>query len=115
MEARVELGGSDDVQDELLSLRQWLSDEEEFRGRVQVEQAPIQPEHMGAVADALQVALSNEGALTVLAGSVAVWLRQRRSKLRVKIVNADGSSQEITASGPVADTLATKVDPHRHG
>ena len=115
MEARLLLSGGEDAQDELGSLRQWLSAEAEFRGRVRVERAPIEPGQMGAVSDALQVALSNEGALTVLAGSVAVWLRQRRSKLTVKIVNSDGSSQEITASGPVADTIGAKVDPHQHG
>lgn len=115
MEARVLLSGGEDAQDELSSLRQWLADEAEFRGRVRVERAPVEPGHMGAITDALQVALSNEGALTVLAGSVAVWLRQRRSKLTVKIVNEDGSSQEISASGPAADTIARKVDPHQHG
>jgi hypothetical protein len=57
------------------------------------------------------VALSGDGALTVLAGSVAVWLRQRRSKLTVTIVNPDGSSQEITASGPAADAIAPNVRP----
>jgi hypothetical protein len=115
MEARLLLSGDDDTADELYSLRQWLSDEDEFRGRVEFEQAPIRPGEMGAVTDALQVALSNDGALTVLAGSVAVWLRTRRSKLKVKIVNPDGSSQEITASGPVADAIGSKVDPHKHG
>lgn len=111
MEARVQLSGGEDVQDELGSLREWLAAESEFRGRVKVERAPIEAGQMGALADALQVALANEGALTVLAGSVAVWLRQRRSKLTVKIVRPDGSSQEITASGPAADTIAPKVDP----
>ena len=113
MDARLLLGGDEVTADELYSLRQWLSGEDEFRGRIKLEQAPIQPGEMGAITDALQVALSNEGALTVLAGSVAVWLRQRRSKLTVKIVNEDGSSQEITASGPVADTIGAKVDPHQ--
>src|SRR2546430_9669736 len=115
MEARVLLSGSDDVHDELGSLRRWLSAEPEFGGRVRLEPAPVQPGQMGALADALQVALSGDGALTVLAGSVAVWLRQRRSKLTVKIVNPDGSSQEITATGPAADALAPKIDPHQHG
>jgi membrane-associated two-gene conflict system component 1 (EACC1) len=115
MEARLELIGSDDPQDELSSLREWLAAESEFRGRVRLEQAPIRPGQMGGIADAVQVALDHDGALTVLAGSVAVWLRARRSKLKVKIVNSDGSSQEITASGPAADTLASKVDPHQHG
>ncbi|TCO50678.1 effector-associated constant component EACC1 [Actinocrispum wychmicini] len=108
MEARVSVSGG---ADELTSLRQWLTAEDEFRGRVRVQRAPIEPDQMGVVADALQVALSDKGALTVLAGSVAVWLRQRRSKLKVKIVNPDGSTQEITASGPAADAIAPKIGP----
>ncbi|SRR6266545_1653661 len=115
VEARMVITDTDSVHDELSSLRQWLGQESEFRGRVRIEQVPSQPGQMGGLVEALSVALSHEGALTVLAGSVAVWLRQRRSKLTVKITNADGSSQEITASGPVADTIGAKVDPHQHG
>lgn len=115
MEARLEVIGSSDMQEELGRLRQWLSDEAEFRGRVRVEQAPLQAGQMGGVVEALTVALGSGGALAVLASSVTVWLQQRRSELTVKIVNSDGSSQEITASGPAAETLAAKVDPHRHG
>ena len=113
MEARVEVGGADDPQDELSSLRNWLAGEDEFRGRVRIESAAIEAGAMGGVAEALVVALGSGGALTVLAGSVSVWLRERRSSLTVRIVNADGSSQEITASGPAADTLAAKVDPQQ--
>src|SRR5262245_32707331 len=99
MDARVEITGCEDVQDELASLRRWLADEPEFRGRVRTELAAPLPYQMGGLAEALTVALSSGGGLTVLAGSVTVWLQQRRSKLTVKIVNPDGSSQEITASG----------------
>jgi hypothetical protein len=114
MEARLEILGSDDVQDELGALQRWLADEDEFRGRVKAAHAPLRPGQMGGLVEALTVALDSS-TLTVLAGSVAVWLKNRRSKLTVKITNADGSSQEITASGPVADTIAAKVDPHKHG
>jgi hypothetical protein len=111
MEARLSLTGADDVHDELGSLRRWLSDEEEFRGRVRVEQASPMPGQMGGLTEALTVALGSGGALAILANSVSVWLRQRRSSLTVKIVNSDGSSQEYTATGPAADTLAAKIDP----
>lgn len=107
--------GADSVHDELSSLRLWLGQESEFRGRVRIEQAPIQPGQMGGLAEALNVALSSEGALAVLAGSVAVWLRQRRSEITVKMINSDGSLQEVTASGPVADTIGAKVDPYQDG
>jgi Effector Associated Constant Component 1 len=113
MEARVEVSGADELHDELSSLLNWLAGEDAFRGRVWIASSAIEAGAMGGLAEALTVALESGGALTVLAGSVSVWLRQRRSKLTVKIVNPDGSSQEITASGPAADTLAAKVDPHR--
>jgi Effector Associated Constant Component 1 len=115
VETRLAIAGTDSVHDELSSLRQWLGQESEFRGRVRIEQAATQSGQMGGLAEALSVALSSEGALTVLAASVAVWLRQRRSKLTVKITNVDGSFQEITASGPVADTIGAKVDPRQRG
>jgi hypothetical protein len=78
-------------------------------------QAPIADGQMGGLAEVLSVGLASGGALTVLAASVSVWLEQRRSSLTVKIVNEDGSSQEITAAGPAADIIAAKVDPHRQG
>lgn len=115
MEARLLVIGSDDVQGELASLRRWLGDEPEFRGRVRFEEAPVRAGQMGGLAEALSVGIASGGALTVLAKSVSVWLRERRSTLTVKIVNPDGSSQEITASGPAAESLAVKVDPHQHG
>lgn len=115
VDVRLEVVGSDNQNDELGSLRHWLGDEPEFRGRVRVVEAPLQPGRMGGLADFLSVAVASGGALTVLARSVSVWLEQRRSNLTVKIVNADGSSQEISAYGPAADTVAEKLDPHRHG
>jgi hypothetical protein len=111
MEARLSLAGTDEAQDELVALRQWLTDEPDFRGRVRAEQAPPRPGEMGGVVEALTVALGSGGALAILANSVSVWLRQRRSTLTVTIVNPDGSSQKITATGPAADTIAAKVDP----
>lgn len=115
MDARVEIVGAQDIHDELASLSRWLGDETEFRGRVRMVRTPVPEGGMGGLVEALSVGLAGGGALTVLAGSVSVWLRQRRSTLTVRIVNEDGSSQEITATGAAADTLATKVDPHRHG
>jgi len=110
---RILVSGNDHVIDELGLLREWLNAEDELRGRTELSRVPVEPEQMGAVVDALDVALGSTGALTVLAGSIAVWLRQRRSTLTVKIVNSDGSSQEITAAGPAADVLAEKVDAPR--
>jgi hypothetical protein len=110
---RIELVDAADAPEELASLSRWLGDDEEFRGRVRLVRAPVTEGTMGALPDALSVGLASGGALTVLAGSVSVWLKQRRSTLTVKITREDGSSQEITAAGPAADELAAKLDPHR--
>jgi hypothetical protein len=115
MEARVVLSGSEDVQEELISLRRWLSDEPEFRGRVRIQEAPVQFGQMGGLVEALSVAVASGGALTVLANSVSVWLRERRSTLTVKIVKPDGTVEDINASGRAADTIAAKVDPQQLG
>jgi hypothetical protein len=115
MEARVEVVGAADTHDELASLSRWLGDEAEFRGRVWMVRAPVTDEQMGGLAELLSVGLASGGALTMLAGSVSVWLKQRRSTLTVKVVNEDGSSQEITAAGPAADKVAAKIDPYRQG
>lgn len=106
------LTGMDRVFEELLLLRRWLLEEPEFRGQVGVEQAPPQPGQMGGEVEALAVALGGGGAVTVLVQSVLAWLRSRQqlSALTVRIVHADGSCQEITASGPAADTIAAEVD-----
>jgi hypothetical protein len=111
MEARLELLGGENLPDELDSLHKWLSNQHAFRGRLRIEWRPLQPGQMGGLAEALAVGLGSGGALAMLASSVSVWLQQRRSKLTVKIVNPDGSSHEITASGLAADTLATKFEP----
>ncbi|HEV8558659.1 MAG TPA: hypothetical protein VGR06_20005 [Actinophytocola sp.] len=115
MEARLLIIGSDDAHDELGSLRRWLADEPEFRGRVRMQEAPVQFGQMGGLVEALSVAVASGGALTVLANSVSVWLRERRSTLTVKIVKPDGTVEDINASGRAADTIAAKVDPPQLG
>jgi Effector Associated Constant Component 1 len=112
-ETRIELVGAVDPHEELASLSRWLGDDDEFRGRIRLVRAPLADGAMGGLPEALSVGLAGGGALTLLAGSVSVWLKQRRSVLTVKITHRDGSSQEITAAGPAADALAAKVDPHR--
>jgi hypothetical protein len=71
--------------DDLLSLLAWLRDEDELRGHVSQRVAPIQEGHMGAATDALTVMLGSGGAVTVLFGSIAVWLRNRRSDVTVEL------------------------------
>lgn len=61
MFARVQVHDTDDVLEELGALRKWLNAEDEFRGRVSLETAPVRPGEMGAVADAIVVAVGSGG------------------------------------------------------
>lgn len=79
VQARIRVTVGRDIAAEVASLSEWLGREAVFRGRVQLERQPFEPGHMGAIADTLTVALGAGGAVTVLASSVSVWLRQRRS------------------------------------
>lgn len=71
--------------DELRALREWLAGEDELRGRVTLRGAPPRPGEMGAVVDLITVAVGSGGAATVLAGSLAVWLRNRRSDVTIEV------------------------------
>ncbi|WP_273940112.1 effector-associated constant component EACC1 [Kutzneria chonburiensis] len=91
MQARIQV----DQPDELRSLHQWLQQEDELRGQVTLENAPPVPGEMGTLADALVVAVGSGGAITVLANSITVWLRQRKSAVTVKLTE-NGRTVEVT-------------------
>jgi hypothetical protein len=91
MQARIRV----DQPDELRSLHQWLQQEDELRGQVALENAPPAPGEMGTLADAIVVAVGSGGAITVLANSITVWLRQRKSAVTVKLTE-NGRTVEVT-------------------
>jgi hypothetical protein len=110
VQARVRITGTGDIATELASLREWLGRESELRGRVVTERAPIGPNQMGAVLDTLAVALGSGGAITVLANSVAVWLRHRRSDVKIEVTAPDGATVSVTADRvPDAATVIETV------
>lgn len=75
--------------DELASVRRWLSDEDELRGRIQVVNEPIGETQLGSIPDVLTVALGASGAGTVLASSLITWLQTRRTKAKIIVQTAD--------------------------
>ena len=75
--------------DDLRVLRNWLLDEDEFRGRVKERQLLPVPGTMGPFLDALDVAVGPGGAVTALTATVLVWLRQRKGKLAIKMTKGD--------------------------
>lgn len=97
VQAWIRVTAARDALAELTSLREWLGREAAFRGRVQVERQPIEPGQMGGVTDTLTVALGAGGTVTVLANSVSVWLRQRRSDVKIEVSSSNGKKVTVTA------------------
>jgi hypothetical protein len=88
----------------LEDLQDWLRREPELRGRVRHPPAPVSAGEMGGLSDTLVVALGSGGAISVLLGSVQVWL-QRRRDVSVEVCDGDGRRVAITAQRP-ADAVA---------
>lgn len=83
--------------EELRSLRAWLVEENELRGRVRLRQRPPEPDELGAVDDVLTVAFGPGGAATVLASVLITWIRHRTGNVTVKLTRPDGTSVDVTA------------------
>ena len=97
MQARIQLVEGRDPAGELVSLKQWLTRDDELRGRVTVSQPQLSVDGMGGVADAVVVALGSGGAATVLAGSLSVWLRSRRADVTIEVTGPDGRNVRVVA------------------
>jgi hypothetical protein len=77
------------------SLRSWLVDVDELRGRVQLIESSSQPGGLGTWAEALAVILAPGGAAAVLAGAVVSWTRWNRSDLQVTLRRGNGDQAEV--------------------
>lgn len=95
--------------DELRSLLDWLRHEEEFRGRVRLQQASPRSDEMGGVLEALVVALGSGGTGAVLARSLSTWLSHRRSDVKLTIKNDNGRTIELDAKRVDAQALVGEV------
>jgi hypothetical protein len=94
--------------DELTQLWRWLSQDEEFRGRVRRQPGRVEPGSMGAFSDALivEVGPAVAGLTTVL----VAWLRRRGGTVEIEAKNSDGTTVTIRAEdvrGLNADQLHT--------
>lgn len=88
-----------DSGDDLEELQEWLRQEPEFRGRVDLVEHQPKPGELGVISDVLSIALGGGGALSVLAASLRSFFAQpRRSDLRITVRRPDGGSVEISAS-----------------
>jgi hypothetical protein len=96
MAYRLSVQGHPDA-DDLRSLASFLAAEPELRGRVDFDDSEPDPGQLGAVADAIVVAVGSGGALTVLTTAVAAWVQSRGSTIRVRLHSPTGATAEIDA------------------
>jgi hypothetical protein len=97
MEVIVSVSGEDSASEELFSLRQWLADEEELRGRVRLLEGSPRPGRLGGLPEAVAILLGPGGAGAVLATSLIAWIRQRTGDITLRVTRSDGSSLELEA------------------
>ncbi|WP_046722558.1 effector-associated constant component EACC1 [Streptomyces xiamenensis] len=84
--------------DGLIDLSDWLRAEPELRGMVALSTAVPSPGELGGLSDALVIAVSSGGALTVLAASLRAFLAQpRRSDIRIVVHGPEGHRVEVDA------------------
>ncbi|WP_425285770.1 effector-associated constant component EACC1 [Amycolatopsis rubida] len=81
--------------DELRSLHDWLSREDELCGRVRCAHDSLEPGQRGGMLDALVVAAGPGGMGAVLAGTLSSWIAHRRSDIKVTITSEDGRKVEL--------------------
>lgn len=111
MQVRISIVGGDHA--ELESLDDWFRREHELAGRVTWAAAGPREGELGALAEALVVAVSSGGTVSVLAASLKAWISlPRRSDVRIRVQGADGRLVKIDAdrvSGERLDDLVRQV------
>ena len=94
---------------EVDDLESWLQAEQPLRGTLRRSADPASPDHMGALAEAIVVALGSGGAVSVLSASVPVWLRHQRSDLHVKITRGDRTISLDSTNLREADEIIREI------
>ncbi|MER7844005.1 hypothetical protein ABTZ03_08645 [Kitasatospora sp. NPDC096077] len=113
-EIQIRLAGRDTI-GETAALWEWLREEDEFRGRVRAVTRPPGAGELGGAVEVLQVALGTTGAAGVLARSLTVWMRTRRSDVKITVSRSPGgdtTTVEVTHLDPgkVEEVLRAALD-----
>lgn len=97
----------------LEDLNTWLRGEVDLAGRVAFDRSAPRAGEMGSMTDALIVAVSAQGAVSVLAASLREWFRQpRRASVRIRVATGRGAYAEIDADrvrSPDLDRLLSQA------
>ncbi|MFE3826710.1 hypothetical protein [Streptomyces sp. NPDC059092] len=93
--------------DDRLALIGWLRGERGLQGRVHVVPAAPAENELGAGIELLTVSLGSGGIATILAGSLATWLQNRRTptKIRISVIRADRTLELETGDAAEAEAL----------
>jgi hypothetical protein len=93
----VKITASNADEKDLWSLQDSLARDPQLRGRSRLLGGTPQPGTMGAVAEALTVALEPGGAMAAFSAMVITWLRMRTSSVHFRVTREDGGSIELLA------------------
>ncbi|MEU3337328.1 hypothetical protein [Streptomyces sp. NPDC006668] len=77
---------------EASSLRAWLNREPGLRGRVTLRQEPSAQDRMGSLLHTVVVALGS-GSAALLARSLPLWIKQRRSDVTIELSIGDRTAR----------------------
>ncbi|MGW8742389.1 effector-associated constant component EACC1 [Streptomyces sp. WAC 04229] len=93
--------------DDRLALIGWLRGERGLQGGVHVLPSEPAENELGAGFELLTVSLGSGGIATVLAGSLATWLQNRRTptKIRISITRDDRTLELETGDAAEAEAL----------
>ncbi|MER5639198.1 hypothetical protein ABT095_19835 [Kitasatospora sp. NPDC002227] len=92
---QIRVSGGDAI-GETAALWQWLREEDGLRGRVKAVAPPPGERELGGAVEILQVALEATGAAGVLARALTVWLRTRRSDVKVTLSRSPEGGRTTT-------------------
>jgi len=88
------------------SLEEWLRDDRRLSGRVHSDVPGPAEGQLGALTEALVVAVGSGGTLSVLAASLRGWLSQpRRSDVTVRVWDSSGRVVEVSADRVDAEAV----------
>jgi hypothetical protein len=96
--------------EELKNLQDWLLDDPDLASCPVTRPADSpRPGEMGALSDALVVALGSGGAGTALASSLVVWLRTRVGDITVRVRTPAGEAELTTRNVKDAEAVIASV------
>ena len=79
------------------ALADWLEADDELRGHVRREAAPVPEGALGTELAQVVVSLGSSGAVTAMASVIIAGLRRRTGSVSVHLTRPDGSSVKLTA------------------